>query len=150
MQTVGSEVGSAGESGWRNVGEVERWASLALGTTMVVYGASRPLKTGAWMAALAMPLLHRGSTGHCYVYSALDVTTVNGDTRDALSGDRGVHVREAVRLEKPVEEVYRFWRKLENLPRFMAHVKDVTDLGGGRSHWTVEGPGAFAWSGMRK
>ena len=30
-----------------------------------------------------------------------------------------MHVRESVRLEKPVDEVYRFWRNLENLPKFM-------------------------------
>ena len=34
----------------------------------------------------------------------------SGDTREALSGPRGIHVREAVRLECPVDEVYRFWR----------------------------------------
>ena len=38
---------------------------------------------------------------------------------------RGLHVREAVRLECPIEEVYRFWRALENLPRFMAHLESV-------------------------
>ena len=43
--------------------------------------------------------------------------------RIALAGDRGVHVRESIRLELPVAEVYRFWRRLENLPRFMTYLE---------------------------
>jgi uncharacterized membrane protein len=65
----------------------------------------------------------------------------NGDTRAALSGSRGIHVREAVRLECPVDDVYRFWSRLENLPTFMENLVSVTDLGGGRSHWVARGPG---------
>jgi uncharacterized membrane protein len=45
-----------------------------------------------------------------------------------------------VRLEKPVDEVYRFWRRLENLPRFMTSLARVEDLGHGRSRWVATGP----------
>jgi uncharacterized membrane protein len=51
-----------------------------------------------------------------------------------------VDVLEAVRLEKPVTEVYRFWRRLENLPQFMSHLERVTELDDRRSHWTARGP----------
>ena len=76
------------------------------------------------------------------MYSTLGVTTARSeaDTRAALSGDGGIRVREAVRLEKPVDEVYRFWRRLENLPRFMTYLERVDDLGNGRSHWVAKGP----------
>jgi uncharacterized membrane protein len=46
-----------------------------------------------------------------------------------------------VRLERPLSEVYGFWRQLENLPRVLTHLQYVTDLGGGRSHWVARGPG---------
>jgi uncharacterized membrane protein len=49
-------------------------------------------------------------------------------------------VRESIRLEKPLAEVYSFWRRLENLPRFMTHLEQVTELGNGRSHWIARGP----------
>jgi uncharacterized membrane protein len=62
----------------------------------------------------------------------------------ALSGDRGIHVREAIRVEKSLAEVYRFWRQLENLPRFMTNLERVTDLGSGRSHWVAKGPAGMA------
>jgi uncharacterized membrane protein len=38
------------------------------------------------------------------------------------------------------DQVFSFWRNLENLPRFMRHLKSVKDLGNGRSQWTAYGP----------
>jgi len=44
-------------------------------------------------------------------------------------------------LELPIADVYGFWRRLENLPRFMAHLDAVTeDADAGRSHWVAAGP----------
>jgi uncharacterized membrane protein len=36
--------------------------------------------------------------------------------------------------------VYRFWRDLDNLPRFMTHLIDVDATPDGRSHWIAKGP----------
>ncbi len=49
-------------------------------------------------------------------------------------------VESAITIDRPVQEVYSYWRELENLPRFMSHLADVRDLGGNRSHWTARGP----------
>ncbi len=92
------------------------------------------------MAAAGSALLYRGTTGHCPVYSGLGVSTASKDTRTALAGNRGFHVHEAIRLEWPLPEIYRFWRSLDNLPRFMTHLESVTDLGNGRSRWVAKGP----------
>jgi uncharacterized membrane protein len=43
-------------------------------------------------------------------------------------------------VNKPASEVYGYWRQLEHLPRFMAHVDDVRTDGRGGSHWTVSAP----------
>ncbi len=51
-----------------------------------------------------------------------------------------MHVKAAITVRKPREEVYRFWRDLENLPSFMAHVESVDGDGNGRSHWKVKAP----------
>jgi len=116
--------------------QLERWAGVAMATAAVAYGLSRRSLGGAAIAAAAAPLAYRGVTGSWPIFA-----TRAGDTRAALSGDRGIHVREAIRLQLPLEVVYAFWRRLENLPLFMSHLKDVRDLGGGRSHWVAEGPG---------
>ena len=47
---------------------------------------------------------------------------------------------ESIVLNRPRREVYRFWRNLENLPRFMDHLEAVTVLDEKRSHWTAKGP----------
>ena len=45
-------------------------------------------------------------------------------------------------IHKPVEEVFSFWRKLENLPLFMHHLESVTkDEEDERiSHWVAKAP----------
>jgi uncharacterized membrane protein len=136
-------------AGNRNVGTLECIGSVAVGSALVAYGLSRKARAGvgAATAAAGTTLIVRGATGHCPVYSRLGVTSAGDDTRAALGGDRGIRVLEAVRLEKPLEEVYRFWRALENLPRFMSHLDRVTDLGNGRSRWAAKGPAGmtFEW-----
>jgi uncharacterized membrane protein len=42
-----------------------------------------------------------------------------------------------VTINKPREEVYQFWRKLENLPQFMRHLETVTQQDSKRSHWVA-------------
>ena len=129
-----------------NVAELERWGSVASGAAALAYGLSGRARSRTLWSAAGSALVYRGMTGHCPVYSTLGVTTArsDADTRAALGGDSGIRVREAVRLETPVDEVYRFWRRFENLPRFMTYLERVDDLGNGRSHWVAKGP-----AGMR-
>jgi len=113
-----------------------------MATAVVAYGLSRRSLSGAALAAAAAPLAYRGVTG---AWPGFSIRA--SDTQVALAGRRGIHVREAIRLEVPVEFAYGFWRRLENLPRFMTHLQEVTDLGDGRSHWVADGPAGttFAW-----
>jgi uncharacterized membrane protein len=116
-----------------DIRELERWASLAAATAVMAYGLTRRSVPGvALAAAAATPFAYRSLVGRW--------PFENGDTRTALSGDRGIHVRETVRIERPVSEVYAFWRQLENLPRVLTHLEQVTELDNGRSHWVARGP----------
>ena len=36
------------------------------------------------------------------------------------------------------DEVYRFWRALDNLPNFMQHLESVTAIGDRRPHWVAK------------
>lgn len=53
----------------------------------------------------------------------------------------GVLVEHAVEIDRPVSQVYGFWRNLENLPRFMRHLRSVVEHDPKRSSWTAAGPG---------
>ncbi len=43
-------------------------------------------------------------------------------------------------VTKPPEEVYAFWRQLDRLPTFMAHLDEVRAMDGPRSHWRASAP----------
>ena len=64
----------------------------------------------------------------------------DSDTRQQLGGHRGVRVKESVTVNKPVADVYRFWRNFENLPQFMNHLESVSMRDAGISHWVARGP----------
>jgi uncharacterized membrane protein len=52
----------------------------------------------------------------------------------------GVMVRRAVTVQMPAADLYKFWRYLPNLPRIMRHLRSVTELPSGHSHWVARGP----------
>jgi uncharacterized membrane protein len=122
-------------------GVIERIATLTTATAMVAYGLSRRNVPGVFLAAAATPLAYRAFSGNWPRFT--NGRSSAQDTRTALAGDRGVHVREAISLEKPIDEVYRFWRRLENLPRFMGYLERVTEIDHRRSHWVARGPGGM-------
>jgi uncharacterized membrane protein len=125
-----------------SVADVENWLALGTGALLLIAGVSRRSRVGACVAVSSAPLLYRGITGRWP--DLLNGHVQPDSTRAALAGERGLHVRESVRLEMPVAEVYRFWRRLENLPRFMTHLHQVTEGPDGKSHWVAAGPGGIA------
>ncbi|HLU45134.1 MAG TPA: SRPBCC family protein, partial [Natronosporangium sp.] len=62
--------------------------------------------------------------------------------RPRRPGQGVLRARATITVNRPPREVYRFWRELENLPRFMYHLRTVRDLGGGRSYWVARAPGS--------
>lgn len=51
-----------------------------------------------------------------------------------------MRARTAITVNRPPEEVYAFFRDLENLPRFMDHLESVTTTDDRRSHWKAKAP----------
>jgi uncharacterized membrane protein len=64
----------------------------------------------------------------------------SGRPRRARAGRRHVHVDRAITINRPIDEVYRTWRDVENLPRFMRHLASVTKLDARRSRWRAAAP----------
>ena len=52
----------------------------------------------------------------------------HSDTKHALSGAKGVHVRESITVHASPEELYTFWRRLEQLPSVMPHLESVEQI----------------------
>lgn len=56
---------------------------------------------------------------------------------------RTVDIQKTLFIDAPVGRVYEFWSDYENFPLFLSSVREVRDLGGGRSHWVIDGPGGI-------
>jgi uncharacterized membrane protein len=76
------------------------------------------------------------ATANVLAVTALDLIAA----KQLSSGNPGVHAKASCIVNKSPDEVYRFWRNFENLPRFMRHLQTVDDLGDGRSRWKTTGP----------
>jgi uncharacterized membrane protein len=131
----------------RNVGTLERWASVIGGIGLLALAARRRRVTGLAAGAAGTYLIARGIAGHCSLYHIANLGTSTKDTKKALGGPRGIHVYKVMTINRPVGEVYRFWRDLSNLPTVMRHLESVRPLGAGRSHWVAKGPAGMriAW-----
>lgn len=62
-----------------NVHSKERIASLALGILSFAYAVRRRPARTRILAAVGSALVYRGVTGHCHMYQALGVSTVQPD-----------------------------------------------------------------------
>lgn len=126
-----------GNSGLVNVGQNERVLSAAAGAFLLSSGLSslfsNPLN-GLVKTALGGLLLYRGASGHCPIYSSM------GKTK-GVAHTQAINIRTNLIVNKPKDEVYAFWRKLENLPLFMKHLATVTEIDSKHSHWEATIPG---------
>jgi uncharacterized membrane protein len=72
--------------------------------------------------------------------TALDMICSQRLTRRNGAKSGPIRVSQAVTINRSPEELYRFWRDFQNLPRFMKHLESVRELGNRRSHWVSKAP----------
>lgn len=120
-----------------NVDWQERVLSAGVGGYLFAAGlrnlTKKPIK-GLLQTAIGGFLLYRGSSGNCPVYTSIGKSS---DAQHATS----VNIRTSMIVNKPRNDVYQFWRRLENLPKFMKHLLTVKELDAKRSHWEAVIPG---------
>lgn len=99
---------------------VQRWATIVGGTALALTG-------GALIVRAA---------------KARNTASGNGDHSPSASvgHNEGVRVEKTVTINKSAEELYRFWRNFENLPRFMDHLESVRVQDDTHSHWKAKAP----------
>jgi uncharacterized membrane protein len=52
-----------------------------------------------------------------------------------MGREHGMHVKKAITVNRPLEEVYAFWHDFQNLPRFMSHIAVVGVLADRLTRW---------------
>lgn len=86
------------------------------------------------------------ATANVLAVTALDVSCAKQLSKQPQTvanegADAGIiRTKRSITIQKPVEEVYAFWRDFQNLPRFMTHLESVTVTGENRSHWKAKAP----------
>ncbi len=129
-----------------NIGKKDRLASIVGGGALAFFGLSKRSVGGTLTALLGGTLIYRGLTGHCDVCELMGKTqneeTFGGAHAQsaAIPGHGGILVHKVVTVNKPADELYAFWRKLENLPRFMNHLQSVEETDATHSHWVATAP----------
>jgi uncharacterized membrane protein len=130
LASAGTSLADIAQGAVRSWGRA-RWSPAqralagALGAGMATYGYFRGGIKGVAMCAVGGALVARASA--------------NEELSDVLRS-RGVLVEKSIIVDAPVEQVFAYWRNLENLPQWMSHVREVRALGGDRYHWMVDGP----------
>lgn len=117
-----------------NVGNNERLFSVIAGSSLMINALKEEINIPK--AAVAGYLLFRGITGFCPAYKAVSENTAE------MKG-KNINIKTTVIVNKPRNEVYSFWRKLNNLPLFMEHLEDVTILNNKASEWKARIPGGI-------
>jgi len=123
-----------------NVGETERYGSIIGGAAVAALGLSRRSLPGLLLAAVGGLFILRGVGGHCRLYDSIGVSTA-ASNRSGVPHGTGHKVEKTILIARPPEELFRFWRNLENLAEFMENIESIRVLDDRRSHWVVKGPG---------
>ncbi len=156
-----------------NVDRTERQLAVAAGGVLLVHALMSRSSMSLLTGALGAALVWHGQSRRSPLYEALDVNTA----RQPLWGDgdgwsqrqeqpraqswqqsstqpqqerryrNAIEIERAVTINKPAEELYQYWRKLENLPNFMEHLQTVEQIDEKRSHWVARLAGGLpvAW-----
>lgn len=114
-----------------NIGTLERAMSILGGTLLAMRGLRSRSAVGVPLAVLGGVLAYRGATGYSRVYRRMGISRPNGP----------LEIVQSLTIYRPPADVYAYWRKLENLPRFMRHIRSVEEQSATRSHWTAQGLG---------
>ena len=111
-----------------------------LGTALSSNRARRGRVTAAMAAVVGVTALDV----LCAQRLSADSRARSRNSRAGLLGrsaeEHGVHVRKAITIGRPADQLYKFWRDFENLPRFMRHLESVQVTDERRSHWKAKAP----------
>ena len=120
----------------KNISEVERFISVLGGAYLLYDSVKNKRGVGGYGAAGFM--LYRGLSGYCPTTRVVQRVL---DKNYTHSSNVNIHTRFIV--NRPVEEVYNFWRHLGNLPVFMEHLESVAVLSDTLSEWKAKLPGGL-------
>jgi uncharacterized membrane protein len=145
---VAQEVRGDSEGAW-NPGM--RNTALVGGALLALMGVMRRSPVSAVLGLAGAALLARGAANQPLRTLASRGAAGLGAAKGLGMGiDQTIDFEKTVHIDAAPAEVYEQFSNYENFPHFMSHVVEVRDLGRGRSHWVVRGPGGseFEWNSV--
>jgi uncharacterized membrane protein len=129
------------ENGDGNLGNAERLISGLAGAALLAL-MLRKRRLRPLLLPVATGLIAKAFTGRSAKRAFRRAVGHEPPASRVTSVERGqgIKVEQSVIINRPVVEVYRFWRNFENLPRFMDHLESVAVLDETHSHWVAKGP----------
>lgn len=103
----------------------ERWGASLAGGALALFGLSRRSASGLALVAAG---------------GALAARSLLRSKADPPSLADGVAVERTLTVNRPIDDLYRYWRDFANLPRILDHLESVTVGEDGRSHWIAKAP----------
>jgi uncharacterized membrane protein len=94
----------------------------------------------AGVALAAWGLHRRGLIGFPVALAGLRLVADAGLSMGSGFGRDTILVQKTITVGAPRDEVFAFWSRFDNFPRFMEHVLEVKATDERRSHWKVSGP----------
>ena len=82
------------------------------------------------------------ATANVLGVTAVDVMQARKHTEalKASGEEMALKGRTSITVNRPAEEVYRYWKDFQNLPKFMFHLEAVEPKGEDRYHWVAKAP----------
>lgn len=130
-----------GEKARHNIGEEQRVLSAVAGAGLLAVALPKRSWLGAGLATAGIGLLYRAASGYCPAVAALGLGVRNSKTnrlgRRKIHSEQATKIERTIEINRPADELYRFWRSLENLPCVMSHLESVQVITDRLSHWVV-------------
>lgn len=123
----------------RDIGDMERLICSMTGAAFLLHGVKRRGWNGVATALLGGAFLYIGATGRNALYRGLGIHLVR-----TTGGRQRAEVIKTMTINRPVGELFAFWRDFRNLPHVMSHLESVEILSEKRSHWKAKAPAGIA------
>jgi uncharacterized membrane protein len=127
----------------QNIGDTQRLVSAIAGAGLLIEGWRRRSLAGGALALGGVTLLYRAASGYCPALGAMGIDMrgrqdTNRLGRRKVHSDQATKIRRSIDINRPPNELYRFWRALDNLPRIMSDLESVEVITDRLSHWVVK------------
>jgi uncharacterized membrane protein len=130
---------TAFREGGPRTGRLTRLRSWIAKRTPIDHEIAERIAAKVWAMARKPDAIRIGA-GLAIVGLSLLVRRLGNRASAPTIGQHAITIRKIVDVAAPVHDVFEFWRRYENWPQVMPHVREVGEIALDRHRWTIAGP----------